>query len=422
MRLPRQNPRRPFFPVQLTFAAALLLALLPASGVWSVAQVTSNLSQLHFGTIVIGQSESLPITLTNAQSTSVTISAVSSTSGEFSVPGLKLPLVLGAGQSAALNVTFAPTIGGWQGGQLAFTSNASNKKFALLIGGTGVASEVVKSSASSLGFGSVAVGSTATLPVALTNAGTTAVVIAQAQLSGTGFSIGGPTLPLILLPNQSATFNVAFSPQSATSFTGSLIVPNGSVTIPISGTGTTASQLVLSPAAMNFGNVNVGSTSTLPVTLTANGGAVTISSSASSSSQFSLQGASFPLTIASGKSASFSVAFTPNNSGSTSGTLSLSSNASDSNAQEGLSGIGVAVTHNVSISWQPSVSQVTGYNVYRGASPMGTYSKVNSSLNPGTSFTDSNVTSGQTYYYAATSVNSAGEESTYSTPVQVVIP
>jgi fibronectin type 3 domain-containing protein len=40
-----------------------------------------------------------------------------------------------------------------------------------------------------------------------------------------------------------------------------------------------------------------------------------------------------------------------------------------------------------------------------------------------TAYTDTTVVSGQTYYYAATSVNSSGQESALSTPpVQVVIP
>jgi fibronectin type 3 domain-containing protein len=37
-------------------------------------------------------------------------------------------------------------------------------------------------------------------------------------------------------------------------------------------------------------------------------------------------------------------------------------------------------------------------------------------VNPSTAYTDSTVISGQTYYYAATSVNSSGQESALSTP------
>jgi fibronectin type 3 domain-containing protein len=44
-------------------------------------------------------------------------------------------------------------------------------------------------------------------------------------------------------------------------------------------------------------------------------------------------------------------------------------------------------------------------------------------VNPNTAYTDSTVVSGQTYYYAATSVNSSGQESALSTPpVEAAIP
>jgi hypothetical protein len=419
MRLPQQNPQRPFFAIQSLFAALLFSSLVLASVPATAAQVTSNQTQLHFGSIVIGQSESLPVTFTNPEKSSVTISSMISTSNEFSVQGLKLPLILGAGQTATFNVVFAPTIGGWQGGDLTFISNAGT--IYIRIGGVGVGTESLKSSTSSLGFAPVVVGSSSTLPVVLTNSGTTGFVIAQAQLSGTSFSLTGPSLPITLQPNQSATFDVIFKPGTATTFTGSFVVPNGSLTIPISGTGITTSQLLLNPAAVNFGNVDVGTTSTQPVTLSASGGAVTISSSASSSSQFALQGASFPLTIPSGQSVSLNLAFTPSANGNASGTVSLASNASDSNAQEALSGVGITPTYNVTVSWSASTSQVTGYNIYRGVSTS-SYAKLNSALNPSTTFTDSNVTAGQTYYYVATAVNSTGQESPYSTPVQAVVP
>jgi fibronectin type 3 domain-containing protein len=76
----------------------------------------------------------------------------------------------------------------------------------------------------------------------------------------------------------------------------------------------------------------------------------------------------------------------------------------------------------VSIWWNPS-SDVAGYNVYRSTSSSGSYSKINSALDANTAYTDSTVTSGNTYYYAATSVNSSGQESSLSTPpVQAVVP
>ena len=80
-------------------------------------------------------------------------------------------------------------------------------------------------------------------------------------------------------------------------------------------------------------------------------------------------------------------------------------------------------THAVSLNWVASSSpNVIGYNIYRGASSTGPFSKINSSLIGGTSYSDGSVQAGQTYYYVATAVNSSGQESSYSTSITAVIP
>jgi fibronectin type 3 domain-containing protein len=52
----------------------------------------------------------------------------------------------------------------------------------------------------------------------------------------------------------------------------------------------------------------------------------------------------------------------------------------------------------------------------------GSYTKLNCALDTTSAYTDNTVVAGTTYYYAATAVNSSGEESAYSTPVEVAIP
>jgi fibronectin type 3 domain-containing protein len=142
---------------------------------------------------------------------------------------------------------------------------------------------------------------------------------------------------------------------------------------------------------------------------------VTVSSDASSSAQFVLNGASLPFTIPAGQSVSFNVAFTPTSSGTVSGSLSFTSNAVNSQTKESLTGIGTAPVYSVNLYWNAS-SDVSGYNVYRSTSASGGYSKINSTLDPSTAYTDGSVASGSTYYYEATSVNSSGQESVPSTP------
>jgi fibronectin type 3 domain-containing protein len=148
-----------------------------------------------------------------------------------------------------------------------------------------------------------------------------------------------------------------------------------------------------------------------------------MSSGTSSSSEFALSGVTFPLSIAAGQSVPFAVKFAPQVSGTASANISFASNASSSSVTETMTGTGaLAIQHNADLSWGPSPSTVVGYNVYRGTTPGGPYTKINSSLDSSTLYTDSTVQSGQTYYYVITAVDATGMESAYSNQLQLEIP
>ncbi|HZT70141.1 MAG TPA: IPT/TIG domain-containing protein [Terriglobia bacterium] len=78
--------------------------------------------------------------------------------------------------------------------------------------------------------------------------------------------------------------------------------------------------------------------------------------------------------------------------------------------------------HTVSLAWAASTSSVSGYNVYRSQISGGPYTRINSNLVSGTSFTDSNVQAGNTYFYVTTAVNSSNVESGYSNQATATIP
>lgn len=180
------------------------------------------------------------------------------------------------------------------------------------------------------------------------------------------------------------------------------------------------SQLSISPASLNFGNVNVGSSSSLNASLNAVGGAVTVSSSATNSSEFVLSGITLPVTIGAGQSVTFSVTFTPNASGSTSGKLRFVSSASNSPSDQSLSGTGQAQSHSVGLSWDPAKDAVS-YNVYRKLSTDSSYTQIASGETVA-SYTDTTAASGNTYDYAVTSVDASNQESGYSNIATAAIP
>jgi hypothetical protein len=186
------------------------------------------------------------------------------------------------------------------------------------------------------------------------------------------------------------------------------------------GTGLSAAALVVSPSSLNFGNVAVSKTKTMTGTLTAANSDVTVSSAEWNGEGYAVSSITFPLTITAGQSVSFEVAFTPPSTGNFAGNVSFLSNASNSPSTQALTGGGVP--HTVDLSWDPSTSLVTGYNVYRGTHSGGPYSKINSSILDGTSFTDDSVELGATYFYVAKSVDGNSHESSPSNEAKVVIP
>lgn len=420
MRLPQSSKAYlSVFSITIFFIYVLLLA---SSTQAATPQLSCSPASLTFGEVVVGQSETQLVTLINSGTTSVTISAVSAADSVYTVSGLQLPVVLSAGQSVDLNVMFTPNADGWFGGNILFASNASNSSLRLNVQGSGEKSQSVSASPSTLSFGTVTVGQSVTLPIVLTNKRTWQLSLTSLRSSGNGFSVTGPAMPMKLGGGQSITLNVTFDPQLMGQIGGGVFVGGVGVSIPLTGTGTTSiGQLTGSPTSLPFGNVDVGSPSTQPFTITASGGAVTISSATSSNSQFTISGISLPFTLNASQSAQVYVTFSPTQSGATSGTVTLTSNASNSQDLESVSGTGVQPTYSVSLSWSASTSNVAGYNVYRGTSA-GSYSKINTALDSATTYTDNTVAAGVTYYYAATAVNSSGQESSYSAPVEISVP
>lgn len=78
--------------------------------------------------------------------------------------------------------------------------------------------------------------------------------------------------------------------------------------------------------------------------------------------------------------------------------------------------------HSATLNWDASTSAVVGYNVYRATQAGGPYTKLNSSPIGPTSYRDSAVQAGHTYFYAVTAVGGNGVESAVSNEVQAVVP
>ncbi len=203
----------------------------------------------------------------------------------------------------------------------------------------------LSSAPSSISFGNVQNGTTQTQSDTLTNTGTTSLTVTQADVTGTGFSIGGLSMPMTLAAGQSTSFTVIFAPQSPGSASGTLTFTNSDTStliVPLSGTGVAIGSLSGSPTSFSFGNLQLDTKLTQTETLTNTGGENLIVSQASvTGTGFSYSGLSLPLTLVPNQSTTFGVSFAPTSAGASNGILSITVSGSSTTLDMALSGAGV---------------------------------------------------------------------------------
>jgi archaellum component FlaF (FlaF/FlaG flagellin family) len=403
--------------------------MIALSGTGTQGQLGANPGSVNFGSVAVGSNGSQTITLTNSGSANVTISQATASGTGFSISGLATPLTLGAGLSTSFTAQFAPTSAGSPTGSISIVSNAPTSPLTIALSGTATQPQLTATPGSAA-FGNVVDGTSNSQTINLTNGGSATVTISALTVTGSGFSTMGISTPLSIAAGKSATFNAVFAPTTAGAVSGSVNLtsnaPNSPLAIALSGTGLTATKLLgLSTSSLNFGNVNVGSNSSLTATLTNNGNTnVTLSGVNVTGGGFSASGISSGEVLAPNQSVTVTVTFAPGTAGAMSGNVSIASDATNSPSTINVSGTGVSVTpHTVALTWTASTSTVSGYNVYRGTTSNGPYTtKLNSSLVTSDQYTDSTVVSGQTYYYVVTSVDSNNVESVDSNQATAVIP
>jgi ASPM-SPD-2-Hydin domain-containing protein/centrosomal CEP192-like protein len=204
--------------------------------------------------------------------------------------------------------------------------------------------------AASLGFGTVIVGTTSDPQVeTLTNTGGSELAVNSVGITGTnatdfdqnsacGSSLGA---------GASCTLNVTFTPSQLGPRSASITITDDSRGSPqvlsLSGIGgDSGPNATLSPTSLTFGNQVVDTTSATQIITLSNYGTTALNISDITTSTNFGQTNTCNSTLASEASCTVSVTFTPGNTGSFSGTLSVTDSAADSPQIVSLSGTGVA--------------------------------------------------------------------------------
>ena len=210
-----------------------------------------------FGTVATGHQSTAGITFQNSGSSPLTIERVEQPSAPFAVSGAPAAgASIPPGGTVTLNVTFKPTANGSQTDLLALDSTGG--RVAVYLSGTGTPPPQFQLSTSSIDFGNVTVGSTASASVVVANGGGSPLQISESRPPlggpfGTSSLPDGTTIPA----SGGVTETVRFTPATPGRFsaTWEIAGDDGSPprTITLAGTGVPAPlslPLLPSPARL----------------------------------------------------------------------------------------------------------------------------------------------------------------------------
>jgi len=288
-------------------------------------------------------------------------------------------------------------------------------------------------SSTTINFAQQSVGSTSSLLSAtLTNVGNATLTLFSVQV--TGSNAGDFTLinncGSSLAASAQCTLAFTFAPSAAGTRTASVVFTDNAAGSPqmiaLSGTGTVPAGVSFSPTTLPFGTQPVATTSAVQTITLSNGGSAAVSISGltimgANPGDFEEIADTCGSSLAAGGNCTIAVTFTPSATGQRTATLTITDSASGSPQTAICTGTG---SPDVILSWGASPSSgITGYDVFRGTNSGGESSTpLNSTPINGTSYVDTKVTAGMTYYYVVTAVGSNGVQSAPSNETEAVVP
>lgn len=227
---------------------------------------------LDFGDVPVGSPKSLTSSFTNTGAANEKVSAVTGPSGPFTVASLpSVGQIVAPGQTVAVSVTFTPANTGAATSSITVAGPDGTGTTTLKANGvTGHREFTV--TPTSIDFGTVGVGSSASKTLTVANTGNLNVTITKAAPPGLPFVVHAP-IPegQVLTPGDSIEVTVTFAPTAAGKANGAYLINaddgHGQRTITVTGTGASAAGSTL-PNPTNGGWMVNGAATITPSVLT----------------------------------------------------------------------------------------------------------------------------------------------------------
>jgi hypothetical protein len=324
-----------------------------------LAQPTVQLSptSLSFGNQAVGTSSAAQVvTITNTGTSTLVFTNIRITGNnrlDYSQSNT-CGSTLAANASCTINVVFTPTKPGSRTAAVSVTDNAAGSPQSVPLSGTGTAPEVTLSPAS-LSFSGVLVGkSSATKSVTVTNSGNASLTVSDIDTAGDYSETDNCTTGTVAA-GASCKITVTFSPTAAWSRGGSIAITDNAYGDPqqvilLVGMGNSGATASVTPTALSFGNVTLGTSSaTKTITLSNTGTAALNLNSIVASGDYS-QTNNCPAALNAGTNCTIDVTFAPSNTGSRTGDITVNDTDPGFLQTVTLSGSGVVASSAVSVN------------------------------------------------------------------------
>jgi hypothetical protein len=326
------------------------------TGTGAYATASASPSSLSFGSQQLNTT-SVPMTttLTNTSSIAANLNinsiAISGANASEYVQTNTCPATLAQNATCTITATFTPTGTGSRTATVTVSNNTSSGSTTINLTGTGAAAKVTLSP-TSLSFGTQPVGGTSTAQVVtVNNVATTSQTISSITMGGANPGDFAQTnnCGTSLAASSSCSVSVTFTPSSNGTRTANLTVTTGagSEIATLSGTGGATPTVSVSPSSVTFSDQGVGTSSGAQAVTISNTGTVALNISSilvngANAGDFA-QTNNCGATLAASANCTVSLIFSPSASGTRTGTLTISDNASPATQTVSLSGNGTSV-------------------------------------------------------------------------------
>lgn len=281
--------------------------------------------------------------------------------GVLELDNLDVYALAGNASDAAFDTTVTTTV---SDGSLNITFDSGSGDGRIFISAMVVSSAAppvdpdISLSATSLDFGTVDVGDSSDMTVSVSNVGVNDLTVSSLSTDNGTYSIVSPATPVTVVNGTPVDVVLRFKPTSGATENGDLTIDSddpdeASVTVSLTGIGNSVDpDIDLSTTSVAFGNVGVGDSSDISLTISNLGvNDLNVTSISSDNAVFEVVSPATPIVVANGAPADVVVRFKPTSEVAESGNLTIDSDDPDeASLNVTLDGTGISTDPDIDVS------------------------------------------------------------------------